>query len=168
MTDAPCEFSRRVPIARLGPEPFRQGIAASETERAALARRFELVRLGRLAADVELCRERETILLRATFTAEFEQMCVVTLEPVSGALAEQFALRYGRPDAEDRTDPLAEEATFEPLAGEAIDIGEAVAQQFSLALPAFPRDPTAAVEIEPEAARAAGAFAALARLRGKD
>ena len=39
----PPEFSRRVPLARLGPEPFRQDIAAGEAERDALARRFDLV-----------------------------------------------------------------------------------------------------------------------------
>jgi hypothetical protein len=32
-----------------------------------------------------------------------------------------------------------QDPAFEPLEGEAIDIGEAIAQEFSLALPPFPR-----------------------------
>jgi hypothetical protein len=103
------EFSRIVSLAQLGSEPFHQEIAATEPEREALARRFDLIALDRLAADVELIRqEADFILLRASFEA-------------------------------------------------------AVAQEFSLALPSFPRSPGAVVEIE-EPPREAGPFAALARL----
>ena len=44
----------------------------------------------------------------------------------------------------------ARTSAFEPLVGEAIDIGEAVAQEFSLALPPFPRSPEIRVETETE------------------
>jgi uncharacterized metal-binding protein YceD (DUF177 family) len=159
------EFSRLVPIARLGAEPFRQRIVASDSEREALACRFDLAGLAELAADVDLRREGDTILLHAAFEATFEQICVVALEPVAGTLAEEFSLRYGPPEAEEAVDVLAEEAAFEPLPGETIDIGEAVAQQFSLALPPFPRDPAAVIEIEPEGPPAGGPFAALERWR---
>ncbi len=141
------EFSRPVTLARIGAEPFRRDIAADEAERAALARRFDLVGLGRLEAAVELRREpRGTILLTASYRAEFVQDCVVTLEPVPGTLAESFALRYGPPEAETG-EPGDDDPAFEPLDGEAIDLGEAVAQEFSLALPQFPRAP--GVELDP-------------------
>ena len=138
------EFSRLVPLARVGRQPLRQEIAATEGECAALARRFDLVALDRLAATVELVRSgADTILLHAEFEADFVQTCVVTLDPVGGALKESFALRYGPPASEaGDTDPGGD-AAFEPLLGEAIDIGEAVAQEFSLALPPFPRSPEA-------------------------
>jgi hypothetical protein len=68
------EFARPVPLTRLGGEPFHQHIVADEAERAALARRFELVALDRLEAEVELVREATgTILLTASITAEFAQ-----------------------------------------------------------------------------------------------
>ncbi len=54
---------------------------------------------------------------------------------------------------------------FEPLAGDAIDIGEAVAQELSLALPEFPRHPDAAIDAAAPAEPVDSAFAALARLR---
>lgn len=168
MSASAVEFSRRILASKIGAVPFRQEIAANEAERAALARRFDLVSLGRLTAAVELSRKgRDTILLRATFAAEFEQTCVVSLEPVAGAVAEEFAIRYGPPDEEGGADDVAAEDTFEPLTDDSIDIGEAVAQQFSLALPPFPRDPGAVIETEPESEPGEGAFAALARLRGR-
>lgn len=158
-----AEFSRPVPLGRIGAAPFHQEIAATPTERAALAARFGLLTLDRLAAEVSLARQgNDTILLQARFEAAFTQECVVSLEPVAGTAAESFSLCYGPPEAEPAAaDPDA--PAFEPLAGDSIDIGEAVAQEFSLALPAFPRDPEAVVETEAERGED-GPFAALARL----
>ena len=172
MTDSThLEFSRPVLLARLGAEPYRQEIVASEAERAALAQRFGLVALDRLSAEVEL-RRRNTDLfeLRATFGAEFAQSCIITLDPVAASVSESFGLLYGPPEAEGRAagGSVEDDITFEPLAGNAIDIGEAVAQQFSLALPPFPRVPNADLANEmpaqPEAlGPMAGALAGLAR-----
>lgn len=161
------EFSRPVPLARLGAEPFRQQITASKAERAALARRFGLLSLARLTADVEIVRHgADAFLLRAEFDAAFEQECVVTLDPVASAVHDQFALLYGPPDAEP-ADANEQDFAFEPLPVGAIDIGEAVAQEFSLALPPFPR--AEGVSLETEAPPAAAAepqspFAALSKL----
>src|SRR5438067_12163459 len=159
------EFSRIVPLAQLGAEPFRQEIAATEAERDALARRFGLLALDRLMAEVELLRQgQDTILLHAAFEAAFVQECVVTLDPVDSAMAANFTLRYGPPEAEGEDQ---EDVAFEPLINNFIDIGEAVAQEFSLALPSFPRGPGAIVEIgEPQAD--VGPFAVLSRLADQE
>lgn len=162
------EFSRPVLLARIGHTPFRQEIAASEAECAALAKRFGLIALDRLSADVELCRRGDDmVLLRASFSAQFAQECVVTLEPVGGTVAVSFELLYGPPEAEETASGAVGEAVaFEPLSGDAIDIGEAVAQEFSLALPPFPRSPEADEQAEAAPAES-GPFAALSRfLRG--
>jgi hypothetical protein len=142
------EFARPVLLTRLGGEPFHQHIVADEAERTALARRFELLALDRLEAEVELVREvTGTILLTASITAEFAQPCIVTLNPVAGSVSECFQLRYGPAEAElDVSGSGGEDPAFEPIIGELIDIGEAVAQEFSLALPPFPRAPDAAIE----------------------
>lgn len=168
-TSSGPEFSRRVPLARLGPEPFRQEIEASKAECTALARRFGLLAIDRLAADVELRRQApDRILLRATFDAEFVQSCVVTLDPVAGAVSEHFALLYGPPELEESgVGGIDDDAAFEPLVGEAIDIGEAVAQEFVLALPTFPRSAEADNTAAPPA-EDSGPFAELARLIGRD
>jgi uncharacterized metal-binding protein YceD (DUF177 family) len=177
MSGAP-EFSRRVSLARIGAEPYRQRISASEEERAALARRFDLVSLDRLEADIELIPRmipggERTILLRARFEASFAQSCIVTLDPIAGVLAERFELLYGPAEAEETASSLAgEDAAFEPLDGDAIDIGEAVAQEFSLALPPFPRSPDAPIETaaepEPAAPAASHPFAGLLGLVDRD
>jgi len=160
------EFARRVLLARLGSEPFHQHVAADEAERAALARRFELLALERLEAEVELVREATgTILLTASLTAEFAQPCIVTLDPVVGSVSERFQLRYGPAEAELDVSGSGEDPAFEPVTGELIDIGEAVAQEFSLALPPFPRAPDAAIdEVATGTLGEDSPFAALTRL----
>jgi hypothetical protein len=162
-----AEFTRLVPLMRLGSEPFRQRIAADAAERAALARRFGLVALDRLAAEIELVREPGgTILLAAAFEADFAQECIVTLDPVAGSVSERFLLRYGPADAEEAAPAGDDDPAFEPLDREAIDIGEAVAQEFSLALPPFPRAPDAAIDPGVEAGPPGdGPFASLARVQ---
>ena len=151
--------------------PICQEITATEAECAALARRFELVSLDRLAAVVELERQgQDRVRLTAEFAADFVQNCVVTLDPVNGTVAERFALLYGPPEAEAEAGFSAEdELAFEPLAGDTIDLGEAVAQEFALALPPFPRIADANVETPPPPSDDARPFAALSRFfaRGK-
>jgi uncharacterized metal-binding protein YceD (DUF177 family) len=149
MSDPAPEFSRPVPLTRIGSQSFRQEIGANEAERAALAKRFALVSLDHLEATVELTLERGgTILLTAEFSAGFAQECVISLDPVAGSVQASFSLRYGPPEAEPETES-DEEPAFEPLTGDAVDIGEAVAQEFSLSLPPFPRAPDAIIEESP-------------------
>jgi uncharacterized metal-binding protein YceD (DUF177 family) len=167
MSDKPPEFSRLVPHTRLGSEQFRQRIEATPEEREKLLQRFGLVSLDRLAAEVELRRQsRDFILLEARFEAEFEQHCVVTLEPVRGVVSDHFSLIYGPAPEEEKEIVLAsDEPAFEPLIGDAIDIGEAVAQELSLALPTFPRHPDADAEELALDEPLEGPFAVLAHLR---
>ena len=164
------EFSRPVALARLGSEPFRQEIAASEAERALLARRFGLVAIDRLSATVELARQdHDRILLQAAFDAEFVQSCVVTLDPVRGAVSERFALLYGSPEAEAEAAGIgADDPAFEPIVGDTIDIGEAVAQEFGLVLPPYPRSAEADAETLASTTDEVGPFAALSRLIDRD
>jgi uncharacterized metal-binding protein YceD (DUF177 family) len=167
LTDLAPEFSRLVPLTRLGSTPFLQQIEATPTERERLSRRFSLLALDRLTAAVELWRQGdEFIVLEAAFEAEFEQTCVVTLEPLAGAISDRFSLLYGPSQAEPQEAGWQqEEPAFEPLNGDAIDIGEAVAQELSLSLPAFPRHPNARIEAEPPIESAGNPFASLARLK---
>jgi uncharacterized metal-binding protein YceD (DUF177 family) len=161
------EFSRPVALARLGAELFRQDIAANAAERAALARRFDIVALDRLTATVELVRRgKDRFVLHAAFEADFVQSCAVTLDPVIGAASEEFTLVYGPPEAEAELSGTAEDdVAFEPIVGTVIDVGEAVSQQVALALPPFPRIPGASVETEAPPAHDPGPFgAALSRL----
>lgn len=154
------EFSRPVAIGRLTEEEVHS-IAATAAERAALARRFGLSAIDALGAEVRLAPLGRGVRLDATLEADVVQGCVVTLQPFPTHLHENFTLVYG-----DAPVDQEEDAVVEPLEGETIDIGEAVAQQLSLALDPYPRAPGAALDPrwtdEPETE---GPFAALARVK---
>jgi uncharacterized metal-binding protein YceD (DUF177 family) len=167
MSPVAPEFSRLVALAQLSTRPFRQRIEATAEERQRLSRRFDLISLDRLEAEVELRRQSpEVILLEAEFAAEFAQCCAVTLEPVRGAVSDRFSLVYGpAPEEEQEIALTTDEPAFEPLDGNSIDIGEAVAQELSLALPIFPRDPEATIDQAATAEPLQGPFATLTRVR---
>jgi uncharacterized metal-binding protein YceD (DUF177 family) len=164
------EFSRPVPLTRLGSEPFRQRIEATSEERELLAQRFDLLVLDRFAAEVELRRERgDVFFLEAAYDAEYEQSCAVTLEPVRGSVAGRFSLMYGPANSEEPEIAVSgEEPAFEPLIGDTIDIGEAVAQELSLALHEFPRQQDASIDDLFEAEPVNGPFSSLARFRRRE
>jgi len=136
------EFARAVDVPRAAGRQSTHAIAANDHERAALAARFALLSLDRLEAEVQLeGLEGGLVRLTASLKAEVVQSCVATLEPVPSRIAETFTLLYGA--AENGPDIVldGEAETIEPLDGGKIDIGEAVAQQLSLALDPFPRAP---------------------------
>jgi len=167
VSDIIPEFCRLVPLTLLGSAPFRQQVEATPSECEKLARRFDLLALDRLNAMVELRREAdEAIVLEAAFEAAFVQSCVVTLEPVAGAISDRFTLVYGPAEAEQQEiESQRDDVAFEPLNGDAIDIGEAVAQELSLSLPVFPRCPDAKIDVESSAESTEGPFASLGHLK---
>ncbi len=167
---APPEFSRPIAVDRLPAEEAVFDIAATPAERAALARRFDLLRLERLEAQVRLTRLAGGLLrLSATLSAAVVQSCVVTLEPVPGQVADRFALIYGPAgSAPGEVTWDGEEELVEPLSGSVLDIGEAVAQQLSLALDPYPRAPGAdTTEQVGDEGGTMSPFAALAKWKKK-
>jgi uncharacterized metal-binding protein YceD (DUF177 family) len=153
MTATMPEFSRPVSVARLaaGAEASYR-IAANEEERRRLAERFGLIGIGSMTAEIRLRRlSGGRIRLDGELTADdVVQECVVTLEPFASRVDDRFTVIYGEV-AEDTLDVLlvdGEEELIEPLAGDVLDIGEAVAQQLSLVLDPYPRSPGAALPAE--------------------
>lgn len=163
------EFSRPFRLDSLGHEPVTRRLEAGAEERAALARRFDLLALDRLEAEVTLRWGAGGILhLQGHLSAQVVQRCVVTLEPVTQQVEEEIALRFSRfaeaemaeEEAETGLDPEAPE----PLPPEGLDLGEEVAQALSLGLDPYPRAPGAT--LDPAAGEAGqGPFAALAGLK---
>jgi uncharacterized metal-binding protein YceD (DUF177 family) len=121
-------------------------LVANAAERAALARRFDIVALDHFAATVRLERRGRDILLSSDIVAELVQLCGVTLEPFTDRITDSAAVLYRREPPPETF--AVEDEDYELLAGDTIDIGEAVAQQLSLALPAFPRAPGAIISTE--------------------
>jgi uncharacterized metal-binding protein YceD (DUF177 family) len=161
-----------VSTARLGDGVTVHAIAASAAECQALARRFGLVALDRLIAEVRLSRRQGSVRLEATLEADTVATCVVTLEPFRSHVADSVTLVFQRPAGPSGGAVDVGEDDVEPLIGEEIDIGEAAAQQLSLALDPYPRSPGAALpdtaasrEDSPDPAAKPHPFARLAALR---
>jgi len=171
MTPVAPEFSRPFALDDLGHEAVTRRLEATPAERALLARRFDLLALDRLEAEVTLRWTAGGVLrLDGRLRAAATQRCVVSLEPVPQAIDEPFSLRYSR-HAEAEAEAGDPESGFdpdapEPLPAEGLDLGEEVAQALSLALDPYPRAPGASLggsgEESPE-----GAFAALRALKPK-
>jgi uncharacterized metal-binding protein YceD (DUF177 family) len=168
------EFSRTVEIDRLPPAGETvHDLVAGEAERTALARRFALIALDRFEARVTLARLAGGLLrLTGDLSADVVQECVVTLEPVASRVEDRFVLLFGRAQDEAGEVVLSGEAELvEPIPGRTLDIGDAVAQQLSLALDPYPRAPTAsaaAAGLGPDTKPgAASPFAALAKWKEK-
>jgi uncharacterized metal-binding protein YceD (DUF177 family) len=168
------EFSREVRIDTLGAEPRTIEIEAEEAERAALAGRFGLVGLARLAAQAELVRKGADVEAIGRLQAAATQSCVATGEAVESAIDEPFALVFrpapapGRPDEEVELSEGELDVLF--YDGAAIDLGEAVAESLALALDPYPRAPGADEALKAAGVKSeeeAGPFGALAALRDK-
>lgn len=184
MTDTP-EFSRLVDSRQLPRGPVE--LAAEPAERAALAARFDLAGIDSLVARVALAPQEGGIALSGTLEAAYSQYCRVSGEPFAQSLktpvdllfvpAERFAALEAASASEDedsadddtaghRLDP--EQCDLVPYSGSSLDLGEAIAQSFALAIDPWAEGPDA------EAFRAAhdlsdrpadGPFAALKALK---
>lgn len=167
------EFGRTVPLNALGDVPRAETIEADVSERAALARRFGLVALDALAADLSLIRESDVVTLTGRLHARAIQACVASGAPVPAEIDEPIALVFRPPlrcGPDEEIELGEEEMDVVFHDGAAIDVGEAVAQSLALALDPYPRAPDAEAALKEAGVKSeadAGPFAALAALKGK-
>lgn len=137
------EFSRIVRLDQAHGNASGTTLVADEGERAALVRRFGLSSLDRLEADYRLVEENDVLVARGQLRATLAQPCVATGEPVPETIDTPFAIRFlQEADSEseaEETELDEEDCDTMFFSGEAIDIGEAVAQTLSLSLAPYPR-----------------------------
>lgn len=151
MTEEP-EFSRALNVESLGEAAKRLRLEADEAERAAVARRFDLLSLDSLVGDLIVDRVADSDLIRVhgRVAATLTQACVVTGKAVEETISEPVDERFGGADASEAEVDLSidEEDPPEPIVGGEIDLGEIVAQYLGVAMDPYPRAPDA--EIPPE------------------
>lgn len=162
------ELSRLIDLRQVIDKPV--AVEATAEERAALARRFGLVRIDRLEAGVALEVDGEAVNAKGRLRAAIVQSCAVSGDDLAVAIDEPLALRFV-PEVEiTETEIELEESQLDeiPYSGTAFDLGEAVAQSLALAIDPYAVGPNA------EQARkdaglsdqaASGPFAALAALK---
>lgn len=139
------EFSRVIRIDQLGRHADKVMIVADEAERAALAKRFGLSSLDRLEADYALSQEEGAIMARGRVRATLAQPCVATGTPVPEQIDAPFTLRFVAETAveAEEIELDADDCDTIGYTGEAIDMGEAVAETMALAMQPYPRAPDA-------------------------
>jgi uncharacterized metal-binding protein YceD (DUF177 family) len=166
------EFSRPLRLDAIGDQDHMVEFAADESERAALARRFDLVCIDSLQARFAVRREAAGIFAKGHVTARVTQSCTVTGDPLSVAIDEEAAIRFlsdVTPEAEEIELGETECDTIF-YTGSAIDLGEAAAETMALALDPYPRGPNAESALRDAGVLSeeqAGPFGALAGLKAK-
>jgi uncharacterized metal-binding protein YceD (DUF177 family) len=147
------EIERIVDLDRTGANGAALEIVASDTERAALAKRFGFLGLPAFSARVTVDRRPGgQIVVEGRLRGRIVQACILTLDPVTQDLDETFRIVFRQDLAEER-DPESGEALVsaqadapEPLPGNLLDVGEIVAEQLSLAADPYPRKPGVKLE----------------------
>jgi uncharacterized metal-binding protein YceD (DUF177 family) len=159
------EFSRLVPVEKIGPGGLSRAVEASAAECAALARRLGVPAVVSLSCDFTLRRgddaARGEVVADGALRAVLARTCVVSLEDFEQPMAARFRVLFVWSGTE-REDTLAEEADEIPYDGAMIDLGEAAAEQVALDLDPYPRSPGAVLPDEATDATASP-FAALRR-----
>jgi uncharacterized metal-binding protein YceD (DUF177 family) len=141
------EFSVEIKLDSIGDEPREYRLNADNDEKSALARRFGLVSIESLEADLILSwlKIGRILSVRGRISGGVTQTCVVTLEPVAATVNEDVEIVFARDSAD--TENIIDPDEVEPLEGETLDIGEIAAAELSLALNPYPRHP----DVDPSA-----------------
>ncbi|APE27918.1 YceD family protein [Aurantiacibacter gangjinensis] len=146
-TPSAPEFSRMVDRRSITAEPVT--LEANEAERAALARRFEIVSVEHLHATVTLEADGEVVNAKGTLDAAIVQSCAVSGDDLPQTVSEELTLRFVPESALPAYSPdeeveLTEDELDEiPYSGTAFDLGEAVAQTLALAIDPYAEGPDA-------------------------
>lgn len=147
------EIERMLDVDRLGPGGSALEIVPSDSERAALAKRFGFLGLPAFSARVSVDRRSGgRIVVEGRLRGRIVQACILSLEPVTQELDEGFRILF-KQDFDEERDPESGEALVsaladapEPLSGNMLDVGEIVAEQLSLAADPYPRRPGVTLE----------------------
>lgn len=142
---AQSEFSYPVSVRQVDARTHR--LEASEAERAALAKRFGLVAVHRLIAEIALERNGTEVEASGKFEADIVQSCAVSGDDLPVSIREKLALRFVPETGEVKPDEEIELETGEldeiAYSGEMFDLGEAVAQSLALAIDPYATGPGA-------------------------
>lgn len=160
------ELLRHVNVVDLkGDAPESVRVEVETGECAVIAARLGILSVDSLTADLELFRDLTgDVNLVGRIVADVRQVCVVTLDPVAQHVESSIFQRFsGQNDEEEEGE---DEDPVEPIVEGEIEVGDVIVQNLALALDPYPRAPGAEFEeVDDEAGKPTGPFAALAALR---
>jgi len=145
-----------------------------EADRAAFAAQIGVAGLRGFDLDIHVRPYRgDGLAVEGRVSAEVDQTCVVTLEPMVSRIDEEVEITFRPEDkittrlVEDEEDGLsidASHAADDPLIGGAIDAAAIAAEFLALGVDPYPRKPDAVFE-KPEGLGEASPFAGLSKLK---
>lgn len=164
-------WSIAVPVAAIPETGRKLDAAADAATRAALAKAAGVVAVPKLELAAELVRHGDDgVRAVGQVTADVEQACVVSLEPVQSAIVEPFDLLFVPAPTADDTRAAAGlgEGSDDPpevLRDGVVELGAIAVELLLLGIDPYPRKPGAAFNAPPAGDPAAHPFAALAALK---
>jgi uncharacterized metal-binding protein YceD (DUF177 family) len=166
------EFARPQRVDTIGDDARTVEIDADAQERAALAKRFDLIGIERLTGKFTIRRDAAGIVAEGRVAATVTQACSITGDPLPATVDEPVALRFvAEEDAgQDEVELGDSDIDVIPYDGGTIDLGEVAAETMALALDPFPRGPNAEAALKEAGVLSeeqAGPFGALAALKDK-
>jgi len=175
------ELSRPLQVDKISVGGVEERIVARPAEREALAKRFGLLGLPMLEAELSVDHAQGgMIAVKGSLCADVVQQCVVTLEPLPAHITDTIDMLYAPaalldvgaspPHNAAHSDEVDGEAP-EPIVNGAIDLGELVAQHLAVALDPYPRKEGVSIDAKfagSEKASTVSPFAKLKALKGKN
>jgi uncharacterized metal-binding protein YceD (DUF177 family) len=150
------EFSRLLPVGQIGALGTERDLTATPEECALIAKRLGLEALPMFSATVRIEQQKRGggFLAEGRLRARARRVCVVSLDTFTESTDHAFSLRFVTEDKLAEFDPAETELPDEVVYdGEAIDLGEALVEEYALALAPYPKKPGAKLPVieEPEA-----------------
>lgn len=124
-----------------------QKIVATPEECQAITRRFNILRVNEVTAEITISPEYEDQCFKVTgeLCAKVSQACVLSFEPVEEIIQTPVNIKIRlSPQEEDREDHLSEDIEY--ALETKVDIGELLLQYLSLSLNPYPRKEGASIK----------------------
>jgi len=171
MMSETLELSRLFNLEDAAAKPRRAIVEASAEECKALAKRFHILGLSALRAELVIKSDPLGYVVEGNISGQVQQKCVVSLDAVDENISDHFKTYYiltSEMDklALDSEDDAGFDEDFEELIESQIDLGELVAQHFALALNPYPRSENAEKSAE-KLGKPHNPFDVLAKLKEK-
>lgn len=138
MTDA-SEYSFPVEIDSIGRAPKRYAFEPDAEARERIAVRLSTPSVNALRGEMTVRAQGREIIVSGRVVADLVRECVASLEPTPEQIDEDFEVVFRRADASSAVSDDDDLDAPEPLDGDALDLGELLVQQLSLAMTPFPR-----------------------------
>jgi len=160
------ELHRPIELGRIHAQGIDITVEANPRECSALAERMGLPAVRALVCRFHLEQDGEAVIASGHLSAVIVQTCVISVQDFEATVDERFAVRFvpsGKESDDDDPDSMDEI----PYEGNAIDLGEAAAEQLGLALEPYPRMEGAELPTDLDMTPG-NAFAMLSALRRKN